>query len=444
MGASAAIFPKDTTVKMLDAKGFKKAMKANETSMVAFVAPWCGHCQRMAPEYSRAALGLYPLVPAYAVDCDENKNKKLCADQGVKGFPTIKLFPRGSQLAPMTYDGGERTASGFFYWASRRIPNAVTKLYYVDDIQPWVEKTIDKDRVLLLTKDKKVPLLWKVLGNKYQGQLDLASHRDRKGKSSVKLGMEAGEKKESKVLVYRAGSTEPVRYQGINKLDSLSQFFDSILDGTADLRTANEKAAKEEFKPDPKDLEIEQKQEAQRIALMHGGFTDLIDFEKAIKEGAGADFHDANGYPGMMGVPPQYKKEAASVTGGAASHAATEAPKKVVEDVKEKVEAATEDVKEKVESVKEKVSETAETVKEKVQEKVEAVKQAAADAEAEVEAEEAAEEEEEINAAQEQVVFEAPKDASTAGQCSGKPKEDGSAGECGCAAKSAERPKDEL
>jgi protein disulfide-isomerase A6 len=56
---SAAIFPPDSLVKMLDAKGFKKAMKANvgvsysrrrpyaelasqQTSLVAFVAPWCG------------------------------------------------------------------------------------------------------------------------------------------------------------------------------------------------------------------------------------------------------------------------------------------------------------------------------------------------------------------------------------------------------------------
>ncbi|RDB18494.1 Thioredoxin domain-containing protein C13F5.05, mitochondrial [Hypsizygus marmoreus] len=306
--ASAAIFPRDTLVKMLDAKGFRQAMKANQTSMVAFVAPWCGHCQRMAPEYSKAALGLHPLLPVYAVDCDANENKRLCAEQGVKGFPTVKLFPRGNQLGSMTYDSGERTASGFFYWASRRIPNAVTKLYKVEEIKPWVEKTVSKNRVLLLTKDKKVPLLWKVLGNKYKDQLELGTHRDRKGKSSVVLGLEAGEKKAAKVLVYPAGSTKFVRYEGINKLDSLSKFFDSVIDGTADLTIINEEAKAEEFVPDEKELEIERKQEAQRIALAHGGFADLIDFEKLVKEGAGADYHDVHGYPGMMGSPPPPKK----------------------------------------------------------------------------------------------------------------------------------------
>lgn len=45
----------------------------------------------MVPEYSKAALGLHPLLPLYAVDCDANENKRLCADQGVKGFPTVKV-----------------------------------------------------------------------------------------------------------------------------------------------------------------------------------------------------------------------------------------------------------------------------------------------------------------------------------------------------------------
>jgi protein disulfide-isomerase A6 len=56
------------------------------------------HCQRMAPEYSKAALGLHPLLPFYAVDCDEEKNKRLCAEQGVKGFPTVKVNKRPSAL----------------------------------------------------------------------------------------------------------------------------------------------------------------------------------------------------------------------------------------------------------------------------------------------------------------------------------------------------------
>ncbi|KAJ4000340.1 hypothetical protein F5050DRAFT_1563164 [Lentinula boryana] len=307
--ASAAIFPKDTVVKMLDPKGFRKVMKANETTMVAFVAPWCGHCQRMAPEYSKAALGLYPLIPTYAVDCDADANKRLCHDQGVQGFPTIKLYPRGKQLNPLTYDSGDRSSSSFFYWASRRVPNHIKKIGQLDDIQRWVEESAERGlpRALLLTKEKIIPLLWTVLGNKFAGKIELASHRDRKGKSSVAMGYEAGEQKSSKVLIYAPGSTTPVRYEGINKLDSLSKFFESVIDGTADLKAVNEEAASEEFVPDEAELEIERKQEAQRIALAHGGFANFIDFEDALKKGHNP--HGSQGYPGMMGDMPKKMKE---------------------------------------------------------------------------------------------------------------------------------------
>ena len=47
----------------------------------------------MAPEYSKLAKLLTPMVPTYAVDCDAEANKRLCAEQGVQGFPTVKVCP---------------------------------------------------------------------------------------------------------------------------------------------------------------------------------------------------------------------------------------------------------------------------------------------------------------------------------------------------------------
>lgn len=118
-------------------------------------------------------------------------------------------------------------------------------------------------------------------------------------------------------------------FVGLNKMDSLSKFFDSIIDGTADLTVLNEEAKAEEFVPDATELEIEKQQEAQRIALAHGGFADLIDFEKAVKEGAGADYHDVHGYPGMMGDVPTKKADAAEEV-KAEEHVKTAEPEQVV------------------------------------------------------------------------------------------------------------------
>lgn len=74
---------------------------------------------------------------------------------------------------------------------------------------------MDQTRVLLLSKVKDIPLMWKVLANKYRDHFAFANHRDRKGKSSVALGYDAGTQKESKILIYPAGSTEPSLFQGV-------------------------------------------------------------------------------------------------------------------------------------------------------------------------------------------------------------------------------------
>jgi hypothetical protein len=136
-------------------------------------------------------------------------------------------------MPPVLYNQ-ERTATGFWYFATRGIPNALEKFHYVEQIPGWVEgvrinnpfllksttlisfiQKKHKYRALLLTKEKKVPLLWKVLANKYSGtDILFGTHRDRKGKSSIEMGLEAGGKKEAKVLLYPIGSTTPVRYQG--------------------------------------------------------------------------------------------------------------------------------------------------------------------------------------------------------------------------------------
>ncbi|KAK2467684.1 hypothetical protein APHAL10511_000278 [Amanita phalloides] len=228
---SAALFSPKSGVDMLDEKRFNKAMESGQTSIVAFVAPWCGHCQKMVPEYIKAAKSLHPLLPAYAVDCDADANKRLCAEHRIQGFPTLKVFPKGNKVPPMVYESGDRSASAIFKWASLRVPNHVDKVSDVDEIKAWVEKNEDKHRALLLTKEKKVPLLWKVLGNKYHTQLNLAVSKDESDNISSQLGLA----KETKVVVYPSGSHTPVVYAGNTKFDSLSKFFDSLLDGTADI-----------------------------------------------------------------------------------------------------------------------------------------------------------------------------------------------------------------
>lgn len=59
--------------------------------------------------------------------------------QGIQGFPTVKVFPRGKYLPPMLLEQ-ERTASSLYNFAARRVPKVVDALKKLKDVTDWVEK----------------------------------------------------------------------------------------------------------------------------------------------------------------------------------------------------------------------------------------------------------------------------------------------------------------
>ncbi|KAJ1873784.1 hypothetical protein LPJ55_002019 [Coemansia sp. RSA 990] len=63
---------------------------------VEFYAPWCPHCQHLAPEWERLGAAARGKINIGKVDCDEAG--QLCSDQNVQGFPTLKLIWEGQSL----------------------------------------------------------------------------------------------------------------------------------------------------------------------------------------------------------------------------------------------------------------------------------------------------------------------------------------------------------
>ncbi|KAL6530066.1 Protein disulfide-isomerase 5-2 [Orobanche minor] len=63
---------------------------------VDFNVPWCGHCNRLAPELERAAHVLAGLrQPIVVAKVDADKYKKLASKHDVDGYQTLKMFMHG-------------------------------------------------------------------------------------------------------------------------------------------------------------------------------------------------------------------------------------------------------------------------------------------------------------------------------------------------------------
>jgi thiol-disulfide isomerase/thioredoxin len=122
---------------------YARIRSVTDVQMVAFVAPWCGHCKSLGPEFTAAAQSLTPLIPFYAVDCDDSKNKGLCAEYGVQGFPTIKAFPRAGKGAARDYNG-ERKRGGLVEYAKGLVPDRVKKLRLEGGAEATLQKFLDE------------------------------------------------------------------------------------------------------------------------------------------------------------------------------------------------------------------------------------------------------------------------------------------------------------
>jgi len=67
-------------------------LTAGKSVFIKHYAPWCGHCKNMAADWEKLEnkfKGSSSILVA-SMDCTADNTKTICAEHGVKGFPTLQ------------------------------------------------------------------------------------------------------------------------------------------------------------------------------------------------------------------------------------------------------------------------------------------------------------------------------------------------------------------
>jgi protein disulfide-isomerase len=89
--------------------------KTQDPWFVKFYAPWCHHCQKMAPNWEQLAKEMKGRLNIGEVNCDADS--RLCKDVHVNGYPTILLF-KGRERAEYQ---GLRGLGDFIQYAEQAV-----------------------------------------------------------------------------------------------------------------------------------------------------------------------------------------------------------------------------------------------------------------------------------------------------------------------------------
>ncbi|KAH6836023.1 PDI-like 5-2 [Perilla frutescens var. hirtella] len=129
-------FKLDGSVLELEDSNFDAAISKFDYIFVDFYAPWCGHCNRLAPELEKAAPILAGLKqPIVVAKVDADKYKKLASKHDVDGYPSLKIFMHG---VPTEYYG-PRKADLLVQSLTKFVAPDVTLLSSDTDIRDFVK-----------------------------------------------------------------------------------------------------------------------------------------------------------------------------------------------------------------------------------------------------------------------------------------------------------------
>ncbi|GAA5882743.1 hypothetical protein JCM3774_003251 [Rhodotorula dairenensis] len=108
---------------VLSAKNFDGVIASqSEGTLVAFFAPWCGHCKSLEPVWTKiaAAFDGDDRCKVAHLDADDAAARPLASKYGVSGFPTIKFIQPASKGGLVEAYSGPRTEEAFLNFLNEK------------------------------------------------------------------------------------------------------------------------------------------------------------------------------------------------------------------------------------------------------------------------------------------------------------------------------------
>jgi protein disulfide isomerase family A protein 3 len=125
----------DPDVIVLTDDNFDLIVYPEETMLVEFYAPWCGHCKHLAPEYAKAATALKANDPPVKLGkVDATVQKQLAGRFNLNGYPTLFVFRNGKETAYK----GPRQADGIVNYMKKQVGPAAKPLETKEQIDAFV------------------------------------------------------------------------------------------------------------------------------------------------------------------------------------------------------------------------------------------------------------------------------------------------------------------
>jgi len=98
-----------------------------------YYAPWCGHCKKLEPIYTTLAKELSEVPGLVIAKMDATANEVEGVE--VKGYPSLKFYPKDGKKAPVDFDG-ERDLESLKAWIQEHSANY--KKYMESKTELWV------------------------------------------------------------------------------------------------------------------------------------------------------------------------------------------------------------------------------------------------------------------------------------------------------------------